>query len=376
MHVVVDGRVITPHFPGIGRYAYRLTEALSAAAPEDRFTVLLTEGQRDDRFDLAALGRAPNLRRATVRAPVFSLATQWRVPPVVRSLAADVLHATYWLPPLRPGAPLVLSVYDLIGLQVRGAVPAARRLPLALALRLALRSAAAIVTLSEWSRTDIVRRFDLAPERVVVTPLAAEAAFRPPAADAVAELRHRLGLPDRYVLYCGINKPHKNLSTLVAAWGRLAPSLAGGDTALVLAGRWDRRYDALRAEIAALGPSAPARVLGPVAEADLPALLGGAAVFAFPSRYEGFGLPPLEAMACGAPVVAAAASSLPEVVGDAGLLVDPDDVAGWRDALGAVLGDPARAEQLRAAGLARAAVFTWRATAERTLLAYRMVRRA
>jgi glycosyltransferase involved in cell wall biosynthesis len=180
----------------------------------------------------------------------------------------------------------------------------------------------------------------------------------------------------------GINKPHKNLGTLITAWGRVATtcpeaiaSPEGGRTELVIAGRWDPRYGAIRDQATALGPGAPVRFLGPVDDADLPALYGGSALFAFPSRYEGFGLPPLEAMACGVPVIAARATSLPEVVGDAGLLVDPDDVGAWSAAIARVLREPALAVDLARRGRARARRFTWSETARRTMRIYERIAR-
>jgi alpha-1,3-rhamnosyl/mannosyltransferase len=213
-------------------------------------------------------------------------------------------------------------------------------------------------------------------------------------------MRVRLGLPPTYVLYLGINKPHKNLRTLVAAWGLVggsgsgtdsepgygpgcAPALGSesgadsgpvfdGDEAaqLVLAGRWDDRYASVVGDASRLAPVSSVRFLGPVTEADLRPLYSGAAAFAFPSRYEGFGLPPLEAMACGTPVVASDSSSLPEVVGDAGLLVPADDVAAWADALRRVLADRALAADLRRRSLLRAATFGWDRTARLTRSAY------
>jgi alpha-1,3-rhamnosyl/mannosyltransferase len=372
VQVVLDGRTITDHFPGIGRYVYRLTEALAAAAPQDRFTILCTPGQSDHRFDLAALEQAANVRLRPVAAPVFSAASQWRVPAALRRAAADVFHATYWVTPWRPGRPTVLSVYDLIGLQPGGGVAPHRRLALALSLRLALGSAREVLTISGWSRDTLLARYPWLAGRLTVTHLAPDPAFRPPDPAAVAAARRALGLAERYVLSVGIDKPHKNLATLVAAWAaadaRLGPERGAQ---LVLAGPRDPRYRALDDLIAGLGRPDRVRRLGPVPEALLGPLYGGAAVFAFPSRYEGFGLPPLEAMACGAPVLAARASSLPEVVGDAGLLVDPDDVAGWAGALERLLVEPGLAEALSARAVERAGRFTWRATAEATLPAYR-----
>jgi len=375
VRVAIDGRVIADHFPGIGRYVYHLADALPAVAPDDTFVLLHTPGQTNTRHDLEALARHANLALSPVGAPVFGLAAQWRIPRALAVVRADAFHATYWVTAYRPGVPTVLTLYDLIGRQVPGSVPSLKRWALDLAVRLSSRAADHVLTLSEASKRDLVAAAGLPAGRVTVTPLAVDARFRPVGLGRVADLRARLGLPARYVLYVGINKPHKNLGTLVDAWGRLVtewPEAVAG-AALAIAGPWDARYASLRDRAAALPVGAAVRFLGPVAEADLPALYSGAALFAFPSRHEGFGLPPLEAMACGAPVVAADASSLPEVVGDAGRLVDPDDVAGWAAALAEVLTRPDLAADMRARGPARAARFTWAETARRTLAVYRAV---
>ncbi len=388
MRVVLDGRVINDHFPGIGRYVYCLVAALAELSPADTFVVLHTAGQIDQRFGLDRLSQHSNVELAALPArrgrsgrPAFgALPAQLQARRLLRQQTADLFHATYWWGPYWPGTPgTVLSLYDLIGLRLPDVLPTSRRLALSMAVRLALRSAQHVLTLSEWSKADLVAHHALKPEQVTVTPLAPDPAFAPAPGPTVAELRARLELPGRYVLYVGINKPHKNLATLIAAW----PNVRTRDTApgreppaLVLAGPWDARYDALRLRASDSAPADAIRFLGPIPEADLPALYTGASAFAFPSRYEGFGLPPLEAMACGTPVVAANATSLPEVVGDGGLLVPPDDVAAWSEALTAVLADSGLAAELRARGLDHAGRFTWRATAAGTLAAYGKVSRA
>lgn len=382
MRVAIDGRVITDHFPGIGRYTYHMIDALATAAPTDHFIVLHNPDQADARYDLAKLDCHSNVSLLPIRASIFSLTSQWAVPRAIKTAAADTFHATYWLTAYRPGVPTALSIYDLIGLRAPQAVPQHRRLALAMSLRLALGTADEVLTLSEASKADLLAGSRLSPSRVTVAPPGVDDRFRPADEATVARLRSRLGLPGRYILYLGINKPHKNLLMLIEAWDRLAGRLprlvAGADgdgdgdgVGLVLAGPWDPRYEEPRRAAAALAAGASVRFLGPVPDADLPALYTGAAAFAFPSRYEGFGLPPLEAMACGAPVIAANATSLPAVVGDAGLLVGVDDIDGWVDALARLLTDPDLAAELRRRGPQRAATFTWAETARRTMEVYR-----
>jgi glycosyltransferase involved in cell wall biosynthesis len=376
VRIVVDGRVITDHFPGIGRYAYELVAALTDVAVADDILVLYTPGQCDERFDVRALASAPTVSLCHVRGDLFAPTTQWTARRAVARLRPDVVHATYWLGNMWSPAPTVLSVYDLIGRRVPGAVPRRRAAILGWVLRVALRRAAHVLTLSEWSKHDL-EAAGVEADRITVTPLATDARFHPVVPDAIGAVRARLGLPERYVLYVGSNKPHKNLRTLVAAWTDMATRhhdavapRARTPVALVLAGRWDPRYDDVADAVRAMDMPNTVHVIGPVADVDLPALYGGADVFAFPSRYEGFGLPPLEAMACGTPVVAADATSLPEVVGDAGLLVLPDDTAAWADTIARVLTSPDLARDLGRRGIARAARFTWRETARRTLDAY------
>ena len=220
-----------------------------------------------------------------------------------------------------------------------------------------------------------------------MTPLAADPRFRPQPAGAIAAVRAKYDLGERYILSLSSNKPHKNLVALVEAFASLGAKDLGlgtqGDLpssskprapspTLVIAGHWDPRYPEARAAADRLGLRDRVRFLPGVAETDLPALYGGAEIFVFPSRYEGFGLPPLEAMACGTPVIAANTSSLPEVVGDAGLLVEP--TAGALAAgMARLLSSPELHARLRASGPRQAARFAWPKTAEATLALYEQV---
>jgi alpha-1,3-rhamnosyl/mannosyltransferase len=374
VHVCLDGRCITDHFPGIGRYVYLLAGALADESPADHVSVLVTPGQRGGRFNLGDLTARPNLSLVGLDAGVFDPRSQGRGRKAIRLSGADLFHATYWLGPWWPGRPTVLTCYDLIGRRAPGMLPGVKRRLLDAAVWFSLRRASRVLAISQAVAGDLADSGLVTATRVRVTPLAAGPAFRPPSPEAVADMRRRLDLPPRYLLYVGLDKPHKNLVTLIQAWGRLIarrPELTAG-LPLVLAGPRDPRYARLtEAYVTRFARPDAVRFLGPVDETDLPALYGGAAAFAFPSRHEGFGLPVLEAMACGTAVVAGDATSLPEVAGDAALLVDPLDVTAWSTALERVLGEPQLAADLRARGRARAARFTWQATARATLDAYR-----
>lgn len=374
MHIGLDARYASDHFPGIGRYTAGLTRALAELGRGHTLTLIVSPRAARGRYDLGALAQLPGVAVATLPLSPFGLAQQIAVPALARRLRLDVLHSPYFLKPYRGlPCPSVVTVYDLLGWRFPRTLSWRGRLFYRAGMRAALRTAAAVVTISESARAEIAQAYSLPPGRLVVTPLAADRRFRPRPPAEVASLRARLDLPERYVLYVGSNKPHKNLVRLVQAWERaLAEGVTGGAT-LVLAGHVDRKHRELRPLLARLGPTGRVRVLANVADEDLPGLYTGAAVFAFPSYYEGFGLPPLEAMACGAPVLCGRASSLPEVVGDAALLVDPFSVDQLTAGLARLLGDPALRRELGGRGQRRALEFSWRRTALETLRVYERV---
>lgn len=390
-HFVLDARTATPHFPGIGRYVSSLAQAITPLMePGERLTILHhpahpAVGPRPDQPILPArparctrarvahgTGDGTGETGATVEAlpcavSPFSLSQQIILPRLLRRLGADLYHSAYILMPYAPGVPTLLTVYDLIPLLFPQQSTVRARLLIRWSTRLALRAAKEVIAVSDATRRDYLSRFHVPAERIRNIPLAVDPVFRPQTADRLALVRARYGLPERYVLYLGSNKPHKNLVRLVEAWGMLQPQ----SSQLVVAGPWDPRYPAphLRAEAVGLGDSI--RWLGPVAEPDLPALYSGALLFAFPSLYEGFGLPVLEAMACGAAVVCSNSSSLPEVASDAALLADPLDTRQLAAAMAQALSDESLRQQMREKGLARAQLFTWEQTARQTLDIYR-----
>lgn len=361
MRVVLDARVASDHFPGIGRVAVELGRALAATNGTDGIEVafLAPPGPPTGR-----LGAVPEPRIACATSP-FSLAQHWSVPRALRRAGADAYHGLYYLTPRTPGLPSLLTCMDLIPLVRPETQPAWKRALFRACFADAAARADRLVAISDSTRDDVCARFGVDPARIDVIPLAADARFAPAPAAQVAALRARLDLAAPFVLYVGSNKPHKNLVRLVEAFRILAAGRP--EVLLVIAGVWDPRYEEARVRVRDLGLGARVRFPGPVADGELPALYSAARVFAFPSLYEGFGLPVLEAMRCGAPVVTSNTSSLPEVVGDAGITVDPEDVAAIADALARVIDDEARHDDLARRAAARAGEFTW----ERTAAAHR-----
>lgn len=353
MIVGVDARAAAEVPAGRGRYVRELLRAL-AALPDDGSRYVLycrrpAELGLDSRF---------RWREIPLPDPAWHVAAAARA-----SRACDVLlstnsYLTAWLATV----PTAVVVFDLIAF-VRGAEAQARARRIERAtLAPAVRRAAALICISEATRRDLVARHPAAASKAVVTPLAASGALAAPAAPDAVRAKHGLHRP--FVLAAGTVEPRKNLVGLMDAWAGLE-----GDAELVLVGPpgWETEGIVRRARADRV------RMLGFVPDDELAALYGLCAVFAYPSLYEGFGLPVLEAMACGAPVVTSNLSSLPEVAGDAAILVDPRDPAALRGALARLLADPAERARLAAAGRERAATFTWERTARKTLEALRAV---
>jgi glycosyltransferase involved in cell wall biosynthesis len=365
-HFVLDARTATPHFPGIGRYVTNLARALAPLlAPDARLTLLHSPGYP------VLPDAVPGVTQAPVAVSPFSITQQWHVPGLLRHFEADLYHSSYLMMPYWPGAPTVLTVYDLIPLLLPEHSSLRARTLFRWGMRLALRAADRVITISTATRRDFLAHFRYPSERVQTIPLAADPAFRPQPADVVVAARARYGLPERFVLYVGSNKPHKNLVTLVEAWG-IATSRGGtGGSALVVTGTWDRRYEQPRLLARETGLDPRLVWLGPIPAPDLVPLYAAATAFVFPSLYEGFGLPVLEAMACATPVICSNTSSLPEVAGDAALLVDARDAAALADAIERVLADDDLCRRMRELGLAQAGRFSWERNAEQTLALYR-----
>lgn len=375
----MNGMFWTQPMVGSGQYLYGLLDALLRLAPEHRYTLLVPD-LPDIQQALFPMGNAA-CSVVMIHTPFDrrnrNLAKLWfeqvGVPLGAARLGVDLLHVPYFAPPLCSRVPVVASVLDIIPLvlpEYRGSafVRAYMRL-----VTQAARRAVHVIAISEASRQDITRELMLPPERVTVTPLAVGSHIRPVERGlALAQVAERYGISEPFIYYVGGLDARKNVPVLIRAFGRLRRS-GGPPATLVIAGRALGSDPVLFPDLDALIAKEGLqdwvkRVNVPVADNAL--LFSAASVFAFPSRYEGFGLPALEALACGTPTIVAEASSLPEVVGDAALRVPPDDIPAWTAALWRLLGDPGLRAQLRERGLARAASFLYEQTAQLTLEVY------
>lgn len=278
----------------------------------------------------------------------------------IRRLQPDLFFGPMGQLPLASvGCPSVLTIHDLAMYIEPQWFPSGQPLSTRLVVPRSIDRASHLVADSESTARDIAELFDRRPEEISVVHLGVSPVFHPLPGDQLADIRRRLQLPERFLLFVGSIEPRKNLPTLLEAWAALPDH-----PDLVIAGTWGWKYEAVQQQIERLGEGV--RLLGPVEPADLPGLYNVATALAHPAYYEGFGLTILEAMACGTPVVSSSAASLPEVAGDAALLVDPADVEGWTAALDRVLHDPGLATDLRRRGVLRAAEFTWEKAGSKT----------
>ncbi len=378
----------------MARITIDCTPAIHQSAGIGRLTREIVRAllQRESRhhFTLFCMGRAgpsamAELARLAARSPRASVAVtplndRWlyrlwhraRLPLPVELFAgqSDLYHATdFVLPPVMPGRRTVLTVHDLTFERAPDAAPPQLLRFLKRVVPQSVRRAHHLIADSQATARDLITLYAVPPERITVIYSGVEARFHPldRSAPGVAPDKRVWG-DAPFVLTVGTLQPRKNHLTLVRAFAQVARQLP--DLQLVIAGGKGWMYEAVTAEVARLNLAQRVRFIGFVDDAGLPDLYRAARVFAFPSLYEGFGLPPLEAMACGVPVVASNASSLPEVVGDAGLLVDPLDVDGLAQALTRAVADETWRAQAIARGLARARQFTWTRAAEQLLAVY------
>jgi glycosyltransferase involved in cell wall biosynthesis len=347
--VGIDARAAAEVPAGRGRYVRELLTALQTLpeAADARFVLYAREPWGDldpQRF---------RWQRVGLPDPAWHVAAAARASREVDVLLSTNSYLTAWFC-LKPTA---VVVYDLVPFVSRGTAKSSSARIEQATIRPALRRAAALPCISDATRADLVRLFPHAAPKASTIPLAADPAFAQP----VARPGHP-SLERPYVLAVGTLEPRKNLERLVAAWTALDPAVRGEHVLALVGPRgWDD------APILAAARDAGVRLLGRVDEDELRALYAGCTAFAYPSLYEGFGLPVLEAMAAGAPVLTSRTSSLPEVAGDAALLVDPSDERAIGAALERLLGDAVLVAELRTRGRQRAAEFSWERTARETL---------
>ena len=355
MRIGIDARKLRDY--GIGTYVRNLLRQLARQDTTNEYVVLCREQDCDTIEEFG-----PRFRSVVQNAGPYSIKEQFAVPMDLRREAVDLFHAPHYvLPPLTP-CQSVVTIHDCIHLRFPQYLPSTLGHAYAWAqMWTATHRAARVITVSEASKRDILRYFRLPERKIDVIYNAIDDRFwGQPDADEISRVRERYRLNDPFVLYAGNIKPHKNLERLIEAFHLMrqdTPHLA--NVQLLIIGDEISKYATLRRAVHRHKLHKHVRFFGFVSDQTLAALYRLADVFVFPSLYEGFGLPPLEAMASGTPVITSNVSSLPEVVGDAALMIDPYDPAAIADAMQRVLETPALREELQRKGLARAREFSW-----------------
>ncbi|MDI6827157.1 MAG: glycosyltransferase family 1 protein [Armatimonadota bacterium] len=291
------------------------------------------------------------------------------LPLLIKKLGLDIIHSPAYVLPTACPCKSVVTVLDLSFIRFAQYFPLFQWCYLNYFTRRSVRKADAVITISEHSKQEIIKLLHVPENKVFVTHLGVNPSFRPVSAAEKARVCEQYGIIENTVLFVGTLEPRKNILSLIAAFD-IVHKAFNQRCSLILVGGKGWFYQELFEFTRQLGIGDSVRFLGYVPMEDLPALYGASAVFVYPSFYEGFGLPPLEAMACGTPVITSNTSSLPEVVGDAGIMVDPHDVEALANAILQVLGDSDLRQEMSARGIERAKLFSWQETARRTLNVY------
>jgi glycosyltransferase involved in cell wall biosynthesis len=361
VRIAIDARKIRDF--GIGTYVRNLLRQLARQDDSHEYVVFCREVDCDTVEE-----GGPRFRPVIETAGNYSIAEQFALPMDLRREGVDLFHAPHYvLPPLTP-CRSVVTIHDCIHLRFPQYLPNRAGYAYARAqMWTATHKAARVMTVSEASKRDILRYFHVPESRIDVIYNAIDDRFwREPDPEEINRVRERYRLTDPFVLYAGNIKPHKNLERLIEAFNILRQQSAQlKDVQLLIIGDEISKYATLRRAVHRYKLHKHVRFFGFVPDQTLAALYRLANVFVFPSLYEGFGLPPLEAMASGTPVITSNVSSLPEVVGDAALMIDPCHSAAIADAMGRVLTDPALHADLRTRGLARAREFSWERSIKR-----------
>ena len=367
MRVAIDARKL--HDFGIGTYIRNLLRHLARLDADTEYVLLCHE---PDLGVAPQLGR--NFRAVLEPSPNYSIREQLHVPWLLLREKPDVYHSPHYVLPPAIRCRSVVTIHDTIHLTFPQYLP--NRLAYVYAktsMWAAARRSNRILTVSEASKRDIVRQLDVPPGKVVVVYNAIDERFsREPDAEDVARVRERFQLDQRFMLYVGNIKPHKNLVRLIEAFHELRRGELD-DLKLLIIGDEISKFPALRRAVHQYKLHKHVRFLGYLSDDKLAIMYRLASVFVFPSLYEGFGLPPLEAMACGTPVVTSNVSSLPEVAGDAAVLVDPYDTGSIVEGLRRVLTTPALAAEMRRKGLLRAREFSWEQSVGKTHRLYQEI---
>jgi glycosyltransferase involved in cell wall biosynthesis len=371
MHIAINAHILahTNSFrsAGVSNYIEAVLKHLGKIDRKNRYTVYTTRG-----IDQRALGLPSNFQVRPSRFPTINprVRIPWEqmlAPALLKLNGAQVFHGPLNVAPMFCPVPSVITIHDLAFLSFPQTFRRVNRTYLTWATKVSAKRASRILAVSQATKDEIIRLLDIPAEKIIVTHDACEPRFTPQDPAVIEQFRVRAGLPERFILFVSTLEPRKNVPTLLEAYARIAKET---DVPLIIGGGKGWLYDSIFAKAEELNLGDKVRFAGFIPGEDLPLWYAAATAFIMPSLYEGFGMPLLEAMACGTPVITTTSSSLPEVVGDAGITVPPTDAEAMGEAMLRVIRDRDLQADMRARGLVQATRFSWEKTAELTLQAY------
>jgi glycosyltransferase involved in cell wall biosynthesis len=371
MRIGIDMHSIKGLLQGTRTYILNIVEHLLALDSTNEYSLYLT----DRSAQLPAHLLKNNVRVGHVSPHNRLVRIPVSFPVRLARDSIDVFHCQYMGPPFGR-TPYVIMMHDILHESMPQFFPAALRTMMKVTYPLSARRASHVLTCSEYSKRDIVERYKIPEQKVTVTYHAVSRNFQPITKEESREaILRKYGLPEKYVLFVGRLEPRKNVPGLVRAFHKVKRDHRIKHK-LVLVGEKYHRHEDILSAINGLGLQEEVILTGGIDHSELPAIYGGASLFVYPAFAEGFGIPPLEAMACGVPVISSNTTSLPEVIGDAGILTDPHDNDSLAAAMLDVLGNEELRNEMKSKGLARAKTFTWEKAADRTLRVYSDVHQA
>jgi glycosyltransferase involved in cell wall biosynthesis len=371
MRIGIDATALPPQPVGAGNYIIQLVRALAGLNCEDDFVVIAQKmGARQ-----IGVAERPGFKVSIVpdRNPAARLVWEQLVLPLmVRQLEISVFHSLHYTRPLWLPCKSVVTLHDMTFYLFPELHTRSKRFFFPLAIRASARLADALIADSESTRLDAIRLVNILPDKIHTALLGVDPSFRPIRDEGrLKDIQEKFNLPKRFILYVGLVEPRKNLPGLIQAYRELVDQ--GTNHHLVVVGRIGWMSEGIFEMVEKLGLSERIRFTGYIPQEDLPWVYNLSDLFVYPTRYEGFGLPALEAMACGVPVITTNVSSMPEIIGDTGVLVEPHNATALADAITRTISNSQLMAELAVKGLERAKQFTWERTACETLRVYRKV---
>ena len=371
MRIGIDATALPSQPVGAGNYIIQFISALAKIDIDFELLIFANKSKRN-LFDIPDDGKLHWELVADMSPMQRLIWEQTLFPGLVRKTRIDLLHSLHYTQPVRLGCSSVVTIHDMTFFLFPHLHTRYKRLFFPIAIRTSVQRADALVTISESTRQDTIRLLGVSPQKIFTTQLGVNDEFQVITdRELLAEVRQKYNLPRGFILYVGLVEPRKNIPSLIRSYKSLTDQ--GIKQRLVIVGRFGWMYQEVIEQTEKLGLKDQVQFTGYIPQDDLPIVYNLADLFVYPTRYEGFGFPALEAMACGTPVITTDISSLPEIVGDAGLLITPDDEHALTTTIAKVLSDSTLYEQLRTKGLLQAKYFTWERTSRETLKVYQRV---